>query len=571
MPFLEAQGTEDQHAMWLKPAKEYRILGAYAQTELGHGSNVRGLETTATYDGESDEFVLETPREEARKWWPGNLAKTATHAIVMARLVVGEDDHGVHPFMVRVRDQESHRVVDGVELGDIGGKLGMNAVDNGYMVFHAHRIPRFNLLARHASLDRNGVYTKPKHAKVAYAGMISVRASLISNAGSMLARAATIATRYALQRRQFNYANPKARPEEETPILDYTMHAYRVLPQIATAYALRFTGQWMAELHDALVVQMGDNDFSLLAEVHSAAAGLKSLTTSLAGDGIEALRKSCGGVGFLLASGLPDLFAGYVGVETAEGENFLLTQQTARSLLKSLQAHVSDPEGNTLQGTSAYLARALGQGSGGTAWAPESVEGVMDLDALVDAFEARAVSIVVAAAQELQAKIGGGMPYAEAWVSAQVEAFRMSRAHSFVLVVSNFARKVQDLEASGACEPEVVSVLRSMAQLFALYWMELHMGEFLESGYVSLDQAGYVRSAVRDLLVVLRGEAVRLVDAFGFADFTLASAVGCYDGRVYERLIESTSHEPLNRTRAGEATPGFDAYLKPMLVLKSRM
>ncbi|KNC54603.1 Acox1 protein [Thecamonas trahens ATCC 50062] len=543
VPFLAAQATEDQAAAWLDDARAYRILGCYAQTELAHGSNVRGIETRAVFDPDADGFILTTPRSEARKWWPGNMAKTATHAIVMARLIVGETDHGVHPFLVQLRDMESHMTLPGIELGDIGSKLGMNAVDNGYLCLHDVFIPRFNMLAKFASLDADGSYTKPAHAKVAYAGMISVRASLIKGAGGFLARAATIAVRYALQRRQFNYAQPNCAPEAETPILDYTMQQYRVLPLVATAYALKFTGLWMESLHDTLVAQMADGNFELLAEVHATAAGLKSLTTSLAGDGCEALRKSVGGVGFLVASGLPDLFSGYVGVETAEGENFLLTQQTARALLKALQTAVG---GGALTGSSAYLERFAAV-TGGERWSPTDGDAVADLAALVTAYEHRSLALTVATAQSLQAAIAGGKPYVEAWIEAQVEAFRMSRAHSFVVIVRNFA------------------------QLFALYWMEVHAGEFLDSGFVSAEQVVWVRAAVRKLLGVLRPDAASLVDAFDYHDCALSSAIGCYNGRVYERLIDTTRHDPMNAPLDDdEPSPGWREHLKPLL-LRSRM
>lgn len=61
VPALKGQGTDEQQSKWLPLAYKMQIIGCYAQTELGHGSNVQGLETTATFDPQTDEFVIHSP------------------------------------------------------------------------------------------------------------------------------------------------------------------------------------------------------------------------------------------------------------------------------------------------------------------------------------------------------------------------------------------------------------------------------------------------------------------------------------------------------------------------------
>lgn len=68
---LIGQGTLEQQAQWVDRARKLEIIGTYAQTELGHGTFVRGLETTATYDPQTKEFVLNSPSLPSYKWWPG--------------------------------------------------------------------------------------------------------------------------------------------------------------------------------------------------------------------------------------------------------------------------------------------------------------------------------------------------------------------------------------------------------------------------------------------------------------------------------------------------------------------
>lgn len=131
IPTIQGQGDAEQQAAWLPLCYNLSVIGTYAQTELGHGTYLRGLETTATYDAASREFVIHSPTLTSTKWWPGGLGKTANHVICMARLVAGGVERGPHAFVVRIRDAETHAPLPGVAVGDIGGKLAYNAIDNG--------------------------------------------------------------------------------------------------------------------------------------------------------------------------------------------------------------------------------------------------------------------------------------------------------------------------------------------------------------------------------------------------------------------------------------------------------
>ena len=77
-----------------------RMIGCYAQTELGHGSNVAGLETTATLDLTTDQFVIHSPTVTSTKYWPGGLGLWANHAVVFARCIVDGNEYGVQAFVV---------------------------------------------------------------------------------------------------------------------------------------------------------------------------------------------------------------------------------------------------------------------------------------------------------------------------------------------------------------------------------------------------------------------------------------------------------------------------------------
>ncbi|KAG0291996.1 hypothetical protein BGZ98_002770, partial [Dissophora globulifera] len=315
MPALASQCTDEQIEKFLKPAMRYEIIGCYAQTELGHGSNVQGIETTATYIPETDEFEIHTPYLTASKWWIGGLGKAANHAVVMARLRTAGKDFGPHAFCIPIRSMEDHTLLPGVMAGDIGPKMGYNTTDNGCMWFDHYRVPRISLLAKFSNIKPgSGEYVKPPNDKLSYGTMVFVRASLVGAARHGMARAATIATRYSAIRRQFvDKDSPKKLGNQiiETPVLDYSMQQYRLFPIIAAAYACFLTSKEMMRLYHMNLKNMASGDFSLLADVHASSSGLKSLTTTMAAAAIEDCRRACGGHGFSSFSGLPLMLQDY--------------------------------------------------------------------------------------------------------------------------------------------------------------------------------------------------------------------------------------------------------------------
>jgi acyl-CoA oxidase len=127
LPNIKSLCDDEQQAKWLPLCRDWRVIGCYAQTELGHGSNVRALETTATFFPESKggqkggSFFINSPTMTAAKFWPGTLGRTANHAMVIARLIDGEGvDRGIHNFIVPLRSLEDHSLLPGVKTKDIG-------------------------------------------------------------------------------------------------------------------------------------------------------------------------------------------------------------------------------------------------------------------------------------------------------------------------------------------------------------------------------------------------------------------------------------------------------------------
>lgn len=223
--------SDEQKAIWIPKAERLEIFGSYAQTELGHGSNLRGIETTATFDRATDEFVINTPAVSSTKYWIGATGIWATHSLVVACLIIDGKDYGNHLFLVQLRDLDSQELMPGVEIYELGPKVfqGMVGVDNGAMQFHGVRIPRSQMLARNSQVLRDGTYVPPKNTKHSYGSMVTVRAIMAESTGFELLKAVAVAYHYTTFRKQFWRKDQ----QEETTVFDYASVRYRLLPLLA--------------------------------------------------------------------------------------------------------------------------------------------------------------------------------------------------------------------------------------------------------------------------------------------------------------------------------------------------
>ena len=331
IPIMTLHTSPEQKERWLEAAKSFRIIGAYAQTELAHGSNVRGIETTAIYDNITDEFVINTPSLTSAKWWPGGLGHTATHAIVYANLMLDKKNYGPHPFMVQLRSLIDHKPLPNIMLGDLGPKQGYNSMDNGFAIFNDIRIPRMDMLMGFAYVSSSGEYSKKEGAeKIAFGIMLDVRARICINSAYVLARVLTISIRYSCVRVQ-GFVDPSGRIPMERSVIDYPTQQRVLMPLLAFVYALQFTGEDVKRFYSSYT-ESGDS--SMLSELHASSAGLKSYITAHVSEGMEQCRKMCGGHGFLVNAGFAELYTSYLPFSTLEGTKEVLQQQTGRFLLK---------------------------------------------------------------------------------------------------------------------------------------------------------------------------------------------------------------------------------------------
>ncbi|CAI4225985.1 unnamed protein product [Auanema sp. JU1783] len=546
LPAIQAQADDEQLDWWLSRAMRLEIIGTYAQTELGHGTNLKKLETTAVYDKKTKEFVLNTPHTTSIKWWPGNLGKVTNHAIVTAILLIDGKNYGPHNFFVQLRSEETHLPMKGITVGDIGPKMEYNATDNGFLRLDNVRIPRRHMLMRHSKVLEDGTYIAPQHTKAAYSAMIHVRSHMIVHQAIFLAYSLTTAIRYSCVRRQ---GNIEPQDKKEVRILDYQTQQHRLLPQVARTFAILFSGQQARKLYIRVAENMKAHGTAAdLADLHAITSGLKAVVTFMTGQGIEQARMACGGHGYSMASYISAIYGVAIGGCTYEGENMVMLLQLARYLMKAAE---SARKQEKLPNLVSYLA------------VPSQKFSLIDRKASNDykeylnAFDHVARRQIFKSYDRLQKIIATGVSREVAWNENSVELQRAARSHTRAFMAHAFHNSIENVTNF-----EVRKVLEQLFQLHLNYEL-IDMGSYLvEDGYMNSGQLDHMKENLYKLLAAIRPNAVSIMDSWDFTDRELRSVLGRQDGHVYENLLKWAQQSDLNKT---EVLPVVTKYLKPIM------
>jgi len=522
-------GTKPHHDAYLADLVTGKVMGCFAMTETGHGSNVQALGTTATYDVARGEFVLTTPDDASRKDYIGNAAAHADLAVVFAQLEVGGEGRGVHAFVVPVR--ENGRVLPGVRIEDCGRKMGLNGVDNGRIWFDGVRIPRTNLLNQFADVTAAGDYESsidnPDKRFFTMLGTLVQGRVCVGGAGINAAKVAlAIATRYAARRRQFVATDP----DEEQLILDYGMHQRRLFPLIARTYALHFAQEYVAgALHDVFSGVTGDEQSR--RKLESRAAGTKALGTWHATRTIQECREACGGAGYLSQNRFAALKADTDVFTTFEGDNHVLLQLVAKGLLTDYSSEFEDMDQfgmvrfvaslaveTVLERTSAHklFQRIKDALPGGDQWDQEA--GLLDPNYQRAMLRFREEHMLGGVARRLKRGIDNGMNAGEVFSHVQDHVIAAARAHVERMVLDSFIEKTRALP-----DGDQKIALNLLCDLHALCTIEADRAWFMEHGRLSSARSKSISREINDLCRKIRPLAVDLVDAFGVPEAMLRS------------------------------------------------
>lgn len=496
-------GTKRHHDKWLKATENYLLKGCFAMTELGHGSNVRGIETITTYDPTTEEFVINTPCESAQKYWIGGAANHATHTVVFSQLEIDGKNEGVHAFITQIRDADGN-ICPNIRITDCGHKIGLNGVDNGRIWFDNVRIPRENLLNSVADVSPDGKYLSaikdPDQRFGAFmapltSGRVTIAVSAIYSSKISLA----IAIRYSLTRRAFSVVPDRP----EVLLLDYPSHQRRLLPLLAKTYAMSFAGNDLKLLYVNRTPQ-------LIKTLHVVSSGFKAIMTWHNMRTLQECREACGGQGLKTENRIGQLKAEYDVQSTFEGDNNVLMQQVSKALFGEYMA--------AKRKNKPFKELGLEHMNSASPTVPQRLSGSTSRSAKfqTDIFCLRERDLLNQFAAEVSSRLSRGESKESAFNVSYQLAEDLGRASTDRAILQSFI----DAE-NKVTDASVKSVLSLVRSLYGLVTLD-EDAAFLRYGYLTIENVSTVRKEVTSLCSEIRPHALALVSSFGIPDAFLS-------------------------------------------------
>jgi acyl-CoA oxidase len=508
---IQLLGTEKHHRLYLEPTGKGQLLGCFAMTETGHGSNVKSLETTLTYNHNDKTITVNSPNFTSGKEYIGN-ALHCSMAAVFGQLIIDGKNYGIHAILVPIR--KDNQLLDGIKVVDCGYKIGLNGVDNGRLWFDQVKVPVDNLLDKYGGIDDKGQYqssiaNENKRFFTMLGALVAGRICVGSAGISAGKTALTIAIKYALRRRQFG---PDG--SDEQLIMDYPSHQERLTPLLVKQYAYHFA------LENLKNYYLSAEDETDKRKIETKAAGIKAKATWLATETIQECRESCGGKGYLWENRFGELKADSDIFSTFEGDNTVLMQLVAKGLLTEFKQSFHD------EGFKAVMRFIVGKISftidenNPYQSRNSSVDHLMSDEFHSDALRYREKKVLTTLSERMKDYLKKRVNPYDAFLKCQSHMIYLAHCYIDRLIYREMIKTLDTLPGSTSKQ-----YLHTLKKYYALCIIEENKDWYLENDYFEGSKTKAIRRIINKMTQDLRPDLMALVDAFGIPDSALRAEV----------------------------------------------
>ena len=519
--------STEKHLDSIKKAYSLEEYGCFAMTELGHGSNVLALETTAEYINETRQFNINSPTATSAKWWIGAASKTATKAVLFAQLIVDGNKQGVHAFLIPIRNQD-HVPYNGVILGDCGPKISQDRIDNGFILFFNYKVPYDALLDRFSFITADGKFkssikNSEKRLGAMLGGLIRGRAAVCCSSEITLRSSLKIALRFTSVRHA--HILDKSSAMIDNPIV-YT----KLMPCLSRLFALRVGTLQIIDIFSKNHKKYReDPECEELTELHAILSSLKVVTSWLCIESLQVIQEVCGRFSLYDDSALGRIRNNQDINATWEGDNTVLIQQVGKYALKIVQRTY---KGHSIQSKIFAELYMTYENTNEAKSGPLNFKGDLSVE-LLNAIKFKFNYFLYQTIQKLQEKSASSGSVIEAWNNTQAFYIQdLGKALGEYLMAERLLEFSRNIEGMALLTGKEV---RKIANLFCIdriiCWLFIY-----QENYFTYAQIQGLKTKFLKLCSDLKESAINIIEAIGPSDKLIHSNIGTTDGQIYSQL-----------------------------------